>query len=195
MINSFVNVFEIGKRYKCPAADHNGTAVFTVVSRTACTVTLENGGTVKRYTISKAAGACSFSEAVFPFGRSVPSVLTAHQVVFEDKPQTVKKTLTCENIRELIFEAVKDYDPGKAYTFARGMRAAFEAVGFETGEALYDALEDRDNRAAKGGGGHALMVCTGCPFCPCPCCLGGCECSVLVRDRKRGIITGHGLYK
>ena len=80
-----MKTFEIGKTYitKSPC-DHNCTWTFTVVKRTACTVTITDGEKTKSCRIIKGLSEENGAEAIFPLGQySMAPILRADSAVEE----------------------------------------------------------------------------------------------------------------
>lgn len=75
--------FEIGKKYSMSSiCDHNCIWIYTVVARTAQTITITDGKLTKKCRINKPASEYNNSETIFPLGiYSMCPVLTAEKEV------------------------------------------------------------------------------------------------------------------
>lgn len=71
--------FEIGKTYSTRSiCDHNCVISFTVKARTACTITVDEDGELKRLKISKKFSEYRGAETVYPWGQySMAPIISA----------------------------------------------------------------------------------------------------------------------
>lgn len=78
-----MTTFEIGKTYSMSSiCDHNCIWTYTVIARTAQTITIEDGKQVKKCRISKQYSEYNKAETVFPLGQySMCPILTAEKEV------------------------------------------------------------------------------------------------------------------
>lgn len=78
-----MKTFEIGKTYSMSSiCDHNCIWTYTVIARTAQTITIEDGKQVKKCRISKQYSEYNKAETVFPLGQySMCPILTAEKEV------------------------------------------------------------------------------------------------------------------
>lgn len=74
--------FEVGKKYSMRSiCDHNCVWEYTVIKRTACTITLEGKEGVKTYRISKGYSEYRKAETLFPLGQySMCPILSADKI-------------------------------------------------------------------------------------------------------------------
>jgi len=74
-----MNKFEIGREYSCRSVcDHDCVWTYTVVARTAQTITVSDGEAVKKLRIAKALSEYRGAESVYPEGRySMCPILSA----------------------------------------------------------------------------------------------------------------------
>ena len=62
--------FEIGKEYSMTSVcDHNCTWTYTVIARTAQTITISDGETIQKCRINKKISEYSNAETIYPLGR------------------------------------------------------------------------------------------------------------------------------
>lgn len=75
--------FEIGKKYSMSSpCDHNCIWTYTVIARTAQTITLSDGEKTKKCRINKMYSEYNKAETVFPLGQySMCPILTAEKEV------------------------------------------------------------------------------------------------------------------
>ena len=78
-----ITTFDIGKTYSISSpCDHNCICTYTIIARTAQTITIEDGKQVKKCRISKQYSEYNKAETVFPLGQySMCPILTAEKEI------------------------------------------------------------------------------------------------------------------